>query len=93
MEDKLEKKPINHDELRKVNLDAIKSIKKHIHKPKKAENLYYLPVYERGLILCALKRLKELYFDPEVNIEELNYSIHNHVANIRKGDSNIFEEE
>ncbi len=81
----MEKAKINHDELRKVNLEVIKSIKKHLHKPKQTKNLFYLPPYERGLILCAIKHLRDLYFDPEVDIANLNMSVHNHVSNIRKG--------
>lgn len=78
------RKPINHDELRKVNLEAIKSIKNHLHKPKKWENLYYIPVYEKGLILTAVKMLKELYFEPDTDIAALNNRIGIHVKSARE---------
>lgn len=80
-----EKKKINNDEVRRVNLEAIKSIKRHLQKPKKAQNLYYIPDYERGLILCALKNLKNLYFDPDIDVERLNYSVARHVKNVKEG--------
>ena len=79
----MDKKEINNDELRRVNLDAIKSIKKHLHIPKMKESLYYVPVYEKGIILLAVRMLRDMYFDPEIDIVELNKRIHMSVKTAR----------
>ena len=57
-------------------LDIIKSVKRHLHRPKVwEENLYYIPPYEKGLILCAVKMLKKMYFNPETDVAALNSKV------------------
>jgi hypothetical protein len=70
---------------RTIYFETIKSIKRHLDKPKAGtENLYYIPPYEKGLILCAVKMLRENYFDPDVDIAPLNFKIFNSIRNVLK---------
>lgn len=71
---------LNEDEIQKWRtrcLDIVKSVKRHLHRPKvREENLYYIPPYEKGLILCAVKILKKMYFNPETDVAALNSKIY-----------------
>ena len=71
-----------NDALRKKNLSIIKSVKKHLDVPKQYKDLYYIPPYEKGMLLYALNRVKELYFDSSVDMADVNWGIKNCVDNV-----------
>lgn len=77
-----------NSQLREKNLNVIKSIKRHLETPKSKNKTYFIPDYEKGVILCALKMLKSQYFDANADIALLNYKIRNHVGNTKGRNAN-----
>lgn len=75
------------ENLKKRNLSIIQSIRKHLEKSKGGTELYYLPIYERAVIKCALKRMEKDFFrnDPEL-VKDINFDIYKFIGSIQKSE-------
>lgn len=81
-----------NENLKVRNLDIINCIKKHLQKPVKYRDLYFIPKYEKAMILFAVESIRKLYEDENIVIDlnkkfyEKLLSIQNDGQNKRKED-------
>ena len=71
--------------LRSRNLDIIKNARKHLDKPKRYRDLYFIPDYEKAVILRGLDLVEKNYYDVEPIIVRENKEIYKYVKEITKG--------
>ena len=56
---------VDNKQLRIRNLDIIRSIRRHLQKDKGNSSLYYVPKFEKAIILCAINQLEKIYYSKD----------------------------
>ena len=74
---------------REFFLRVMKSAKRHLDKPKRkryegAAHHYFIPPYEKAVLLCALKDLREKYFNPETDIRKRNQRLKHYADGLKE---------
>ena len=63
---------VDNEELKKRNLSIIESCKNHMDHPKRFRDLYFVPDYEKAMILLALEITEEAYNGDSGSIMAIN---------------------
>lgn len=79
-----------NDDLKRRNLDIINCIKKHMQKPVKYRDLYFVPKYEKAMILFAVERLEKFWkeTDSENTVQKLNKSFYDKLQEVNEQQEN-----
>ncbi len=75
-----------NESLKTRNLDIINCVRKHLQKPLKYRDLYFIPKYERAMILFSIDKLEKAYSN-ENEVESLNKDFYEKLMSIQKSNN------
>lgn len=75
-----------NDNLKVRNFDIINCIKKHMQKPVKYHDLYFVPKYEKAMILFAIERLEKFWSETasENTVQKLNKEFYDKLQELQE---------